>query len=128
MTPGLDRQRTEPAYRCGRLLSKLDEIQDAAIKGVKSGVVERTYGTVSTAPALVFPRLLRTARHHLAKIERDMPKYKVALERELQEILEELPEFPGTLDLRNQGIFSLGFYHQQAERYRGKSRDEADEE
>jgi CRISPR-associated protein Csd1 len=128
MTPGLDRHRTEPAYRCGRLLSKLDEIQDAAIPGVKSGAVEKAYARASTAPALVFPGLLRTARYHLAKLERDKPGYKVRLEQDLQEILDKLPDFPRTLDLTNQGLFSLGFYHQQAERYRGKSQDEADEE
>lgn len=110
----LDPESTNAAYRCGRLLAVLEEAQRLAIPGVKASIVDRFYGTASTAPVSVFSRLLRGAQPHLAKLERDRRGAYVVLQRYLEEILAGLRDFPRTLTLEEQGRFALGYYHQRA--------------
>lgn len=119
----LDQENPNPAYRCGRLLAVLEQVQRLAIPGVNATVVDRFFGTASSAPAAVFPRLLRGAQPHLSKLERDRRGAYVALQRRLEEILGGLgvtkagalySGFPSTLTLQEQGLFSLGYYHQRA--------------
>jgi CRISPR-associated protein Csd1 len=105
----------EPAYHCGRLLAVLEQIQRAAIGGnINTTIVDRFYGTASTAPASVFGRLIRGAQPHLSKLQRNRPGAAFALQEQLEEITAELPAFPPTLDLKEQGLFALGYYHQRA--------------
>nr|MBF6590887.1 type I-C CRISPR-associated protein Cas8c/Csd1 [Ktedonobacterales bacterium] len=110
----LDLTNRDQAYLCGRLLAELEAVQRAALGDVNATIVDRYYGTASSAPASVFGRLLRGAQPHLAKLRRDREGTYVALDRRLQEILEGLPAFPHTLTLQKQGLFALGFYHQKA--------------
>ncbi len=103
-----------PAYQCGRLLAVIEEIQRAALPGVNTTVVDRFYGTASSAPMSVFPRLLRGARPHLARLERDQHGTWSVLERRLEEVQTRLTAFPRVLTLEDQGLFALGYYHQRA--------------
>jgi CRISPR-associated protein Csd1 len=114
---------TDPAYRLGRLLAVLEQIQYEAIPGVNAGVVDRFFGNASSAPGSVFPRLLQGATHHLAKIRRDKPGAYGALRGRLEDILAGLKVqqlgtrytgFPRVLTLDQQGLFALGFFHQNA--------------
>lgn len=105
----------EPAYHCGRLLTVLEQVQRLAIgANISATIVDRFYGTASTAPASVFGRLISGAQPHLSKLQRDRPGTAYALQARLEEILSELPAFPPTLDLKQQGLFALGYYHQRA--------------
>ncbi len=110
----LDIEQRDSAYLCGRLLAVLEAVQRAAVPGAKATVVDRFFGTASSAPASVFGRLVRGAQPHLAKLERDRPPAYVALQRRLEEILSGIQEFPRTLALEQQGLFALGYYHQRA--------------
>jgi CRISPR-associated protein Csd1 len=110
----LDPEHPSPAYQCGRLLAVLEAAQRAAITGINATVVDRFYGTASTAPASVFPRLLRGVQPHLTKLGRDRRGAYVALQQRLEEILGRLARFPSTLTLQEQGLFALGYYHQRA--------------
>ncbi|MGI8915869.1 MAG: type I-C CRISPR-associated protein Cas8c/Csd1 [Chloroflexota bacterium] len=111
---GLDETNIDPAYRCGRLLAVLEEIQRRAVQGVKATVVDRYFGTASSAPASVFGRLMRGAQPHLSKLERDRRGAYVGLQAQLEDVLSGLTTFPRTLTLTEQGVFSLGYYHQRA--------------
>lgn len=110
----LEPTNTNPAYQCGRLLAVLEDIQRAAIPGAKATIVDRFFGTASSAPASVFGRLLRGAQPHLSKLERDNPNAYRALQRRMEEVTSGLDSFPRTLTLEQQGLFSLGYYHQRA--------------
>jgi CRISPR-associated protein Csd1 len=110
----LDEDNLDPAYRCGRLLAVLEQVQRNALPGAKATIVDRFFGTASSAPASVFGRLLRGAQPHLAKLERDRRGTYVALQRRLEEVQSGLTEFPRTLSLQQQGLFALGYYHQRA--------------
>lgn len=111
----LDASTEDVAYRCGRLLAVIEEIQRAALGEVNATVVDRFYGTASTAPIAVFSRLLKGAQPHLAKLRRDRRGAYQALDARLQEVLGPVPGFPSTLTLEQQGLFALGYYHQRAE-------------
>lgn len=115
-----DRERR--AYMCGRLLTIMDEIQREALgKNVNATVVDRYYGTASSAPASVFGRLMRGTQANLGKLRREREGTYRALDGRLQDILDHLrPSFPSTLTLREQGLFALGFYHQKAEGARAR--------
>ena len=49
----LNAENHEPAYLCGRLLAELEEIQRRAIPGINATLVDRYFGTASSAPASV---------------------------------------------------------------------------
>ena len=51
------------AYHCGRLLAVLEEVQRLAIPGIKATVVDKFFGTASSAPVAVFPRILAGRAH-----------------------------------------------------------------
>src|SRR5262249_46311395 len=98
--------------------------------GTSAQILERYFGSASTAPRSVFPVLLRLNRHHLKKIRDERPPgFAVNLEKELEQRLEPFrmenshdPDFPALLSLPEQGRFALGFYHQRAD-YRKQSAD-----
>ena len=108
-----------PAYQCGRLLALIEQAQEAAIPRAKATLVDRFYGSASSAPASVFGTLLRNTQSHLAKLRRDKPGLENHLQRQLQECLPTLgSHFPPTLNLKEQAVFALGYYYQRAARFR----------
>ncbi|MDP9469828.1 MAG: type I-C CRISPR-associated protein Cas8c/Csd1 [Chloroflexota bacterium] len=118
----LDLRNTEPAYLCGRLLAVLDAIQQRALNSPNATIVDKYYGTASSAPASVFGTLLHGAQPHLGKLRKDPRTHSAhaALERRLEEVMAGLDGFPATLTLQEQGLFALGFYHQRAEDRRAR--------
>ncbi len=110
----LDLSNHEPAYLCGRLLAEIEAAQRAAIPGAKATVIDRFFGTASTAPASVFGNLLRGTQAHLGKLKRDRPGAYGGIQRRLEEIMSGLDGFPRTLSLDGQALFVLGYYHQRA--------------
>ena len=127
----LDPNNTEPAYLCGRLLAILERAQRAAIRNLNTTIVDRFYGTASTAPQSVFGRLMKGVQAHLSTLERDNRGAYHAIQSQLENVMSGLNTFPKVLTLEQQGIFSLGYYHQRAhdrsqaiERRRNRSTDE----
>lgn len=110
----LDSTATRPAYLCGRLLATLDRIQRVALGTTNATIVDKFYGTASSAPASVFGTLLHGAQNHLHKMRRDRPGAHYVLEEQLEHVLAPMTAFPATLTLQDQGLFALGFYHQRA--------------
>ncbi|HLZ20631.1 MAG TPA: type I-C CRISPR-associated protein Cas8c/Csd1, partial [Ktedonobacterales bacterium] len=110
----LDMTNRDPAYLCGRLLAVLESIQYAALGETNATIVDRYFGTASSAPASVFGRLLRGAQPHLATLRRGKPGAFARLDEALREISTGLETFPYTLSLEKQGLFALGYYHQRA--------------
>jgi CRISPR-associated protein Csd1 len=105
-----DEETQETGYRLGRLLAVLERLQYAAIA---SAPLNSFFGAASTTPRMVFPRLIKGAQPHLAKLR---AQGKVGLtiwyEKLIQEIVEPLESYPARLTLTDQGQFGLGYYHQ----------------
>lgn len=121
---GLDVNRKDAAYRLGRLFAALEKTQGDALGTRNATIRDRFYSAASATPGAVFPRLLRTYQHHLAKME----KGKVGREILVREILEPLTDFPSHLNLSDQGLFALGYYHQMRDLWTSKQDREKDEE
>jgi len=114
MMAQLEPDNRDPAYLSGRLLAVLESVQQAAIPGVNATITDRFFGTASSAPASVFGHLIRGAMGHLGKLRKEKPGTYEALRRRLAEVQEHLKTFPRTLTLEQQGLFGLGYFHQQA--------------
>ncbi len=110
----LEQDHPSAAYQCGRLLAVLEEAQRLAIPGVNASIVDRFFGTASATPVAVFARLVRGAQPHLSTLRRDKRGLYEILQQRLEEILGHLPAYPSTLTLYEQGLFTLGYYHQRA--------------
>lgn len=107
----LDANQTSVGYQLGRLFAVLEKIQEEANPGINATIRERFYGAACATPVTVFANLLRLKNHHLAKIEN---KGRVVnFERLLGEIMGKLSDFPAHLNLHQQGMFSIGYYHQR---------------
>ena len=103
-------------YVLGRLFEIMEEIQFQAID--KETVKERYFNSASTNPSVVFPQMLRLANSHLNVLKRDKKGMQVKLEKQLSGLCNKIhSDFPKYLTLEDQGIFMLGYYHQQQERF-----------
>ncbi len=115
----LDPERLDPSYRLGRLFAALEKTQkDALGEGLNKTIRDAFYSSASATPGSVFPRLLRTYQHHLAKLEGGR---RINRERLVQAILDPLTAFPAHLSLAEQGLFAIGYYHQTSDFYTKRS-------
>jgi CRISPR-associated protein Csd1 len=105
----LNKDDTRPAYLCGRLFAVLEKAQTDAIgRNINSTIKDRYFGAASATPRIVFPQLLRLTQHHIGKSD-----YGFIVDKQIEEILGNLQEFPAHLSLDDQGLFSIGYYHQR---------------
>lgn len=121
-TMALNEQSENRAYLLGRLFAMLEQSQNEANPGIKATIRDRYFNSACSTPASVFPTLLRLNTNHLRKLD---PGPKVYLERQITEIVGKLPSdgLPARLNLEEQGLFILGFYHQQQKRYTKKQEE-----
>lgn len=111
----LDPERRDPPYLLGRLFATLEKTQkDALGESLNTTIRDSSYSAASSTPGIIFPRLLRTYQHHLAKLEGG---HKVNREKLVQQILAPLDAFPAHLNLPDQGLFAIGYYHQTQDFY-----------
>lgn len=126
-----------PAYLCGRVLALLDEIHNEVHKkATSSSPARRYYGSASSTPVLVFPRLLKLAAIHLGamggrladKLEHGVPKnmadpahikfFENGSEHfdGLKQLIARFnsdAKWPRILSLEEQGRFAIGFYYER---------------
>lgn len=117
----LDPERPEPAYQLGRLFAELEKAQEDALPGLNATIKDRYFGAASATPGSVFPRIIRGSQHHLGKLD---PGKKVYREKRIQEICSRFDDFPSHLNLQQQGLFALGYYHQRQDMF-VRTREEA---
>jgi CRISPR-associated protein Csd1 len=108
VTSHMDTASTNVPYRLGRLFATLEKLQEEALPGTNATIRDRFFGAASATPVTVFPRLVRGAQPHLGKVKRS-----VYFEKLIQAIVEPVVRFPSHLNLEEQGLFTLGYYHQR---------------
>lgn len=113
----LDPKRTEVGYQLGRLFAALERAQEGALPGINATIKDRYFGAASATPGTVFPRLIRMSQHHVAKLEGGA---KVNTEKRMQEIVGRIDNYPAHLSLPEQGLFTLGYYHQRQDFFTSK--------
>ena len=121
----LDLENTSPAYRLGRAFAAIEKTQkDALGRKLNNTIRGSYYSSAAAMPRTVFPRLLRTYQHHLAKLDGG---HRTNRERLLQEVLDPLDGFPAHFNLNEQGLFALGYYHQTRALYTKRRSNENSE-
>lgn len=123
----LDLENRDPAYLCGRLFCKLEDIQRRASNDTLNRTIKDAYfSSAATRPAVVFPKLLSLSQHHLAKLD---DKTAYFMDREVTEIIGMMGSvFPSHLTLKEQGVFMLGYYQQKNQRFEKKAAANAADE
>ena len=110
LTMSLDRNRQDIGYVLGRLFAVLEKTQDEANPGLNATIADRYFGSASSTPIAVFGTLMRLLPHHLNKLE--FEGRAVQLQWEIRQILEHCQKFPNHLNLEQQGLFAIGYYHE----------------
>ena len=123
MFVGVNQQTNDTAYVLGRSFAVLEEIQEEANPDLNSTIRDRYFNSACTAPATVFPILMKLKNNHIRKIERNKEWKKIQLEKMLTELMGKLTAYPKRLTLEEQGRFILGYYHQVQKRYEKKGEE-----
>jgi CRISPR-associated protein Cas8c/Csd1 subtype I-C len=112
---GLDTNCDDPAYLMGRLLSTLEWTQAMAIENINATIIDKHLGQIMVCPAYLLGRMTADAQRHLGKLK-SKPGLHVHLQKRIEEILGMLPpdRVPARLDIADQGMLLLGYYHQRA--------------
>lgn len=126
LTVSLNKQETRIGYCLGRLFAVLEKLQQDAQPGINSTIRDRYYSSASTTPKAVFGTLMRLSTHHLKKLEN--PGWKVNTEKRIGEVMSLITDYPAHLNLENQGLFALGYYHQKQDFFTRKSDQEQGED
>lgn len=117
----LDKSREDIGYLLGRLFAVLEKIQDEANPNLNATIGDRYFGSASSTPIAVFGTLIRLSKHHLAKIPDKYTKGVYRTKRDYeelqQEILAKIDRFPSHLNINEQGLFAIGYYHQKQDFY-----------
>lgn len=126
----LNENTTYQPYLLGRLFSILEDLQIASMKKdnpnkqITATIRDRYFNSACSTPAIVFPQLIKLAQAHLKKLGGGLEK---SYNEKIGSILEKVGEsYLSRLDLNDQGIFQLGYYHQTQARYT-KKEDKKDE-
>ena len=125
----LDTGSTDQAYRLGRLFAVLEKAQEEAVSGASATIKDRYFGAASATPARVFPFLLRGVQNNIAKLRKgaETGGRSVYFDRLISEIMDGIDAFRPSLRLEEQGMFSLGYYHQRKDLFTKKSESEVKE-
>lgn len=121
---GLNEQCKDAAYVLGREFAVLEAIQEDANPGINATIKDRYFNSACATPASVFPILQKLKNSHIRKLE---PGKKIYYEKMLTELQGKIEvndgpsaAFPRRLNLEEQGMFILGYYHQVQKRYEKK--------
>lgn len=115
LTVALNENTSDRAYLIGRLFAVLEKTQsDAGNETIRA----RYFTSAMTNPGTTFPVLLRLAQHHIAKA-----KYGFLNDKKIESILNQIESFPKHFNLDDQGIFTLGYYHQRVKLWEKQEKD-----
>ena len=122
ITVTLNREDTRTAYNLGRLFAVLEKLQKDAQPGINATIRDRYYSSASCTPQTVFGTLIRLSNHHRKKLEQE--SWRIAVDKLIGEIMALINEFPAHLNLEDQSLFALGYYHQKNDLFKKTEQEE----
>ena len=112
-------------YVLGRLFSILEGVQNAANPGINATIRDRYFNSACATPAVIFPILIKLSQNHSRKLSYGL---RVYYEKQIVDMMSKLEgTFPDRLNLKEQGSFQLGYYHQTQRRFEKKDTENAEE-
>ena len=117
------------AYILGREFAVLEAIQEAANPGINATIKDRYFNSACATPATVFPILFRLKNSHIKKIANrglavNYEKLLGGFQARIPVSNQQNAAYPKRLSLEEQGMFILGYYHQNQKRYEKAVREE----
>ena len=119
ITMSLDETRKDVPYLLGRLFSVLEKTQRDAVGKVNCSISEKYMNSAAARPATIFPLLMDLSRHHITK-----SNYGYKSKSQIEEIVNDIKEFPKIMNLKQRGIFYIGYYHQNKKNYEKKEKED----
>lgn len=117
----LNEATTYAPYVLGRLFAVLESIQQDANPTITTTIKDKYFSSACATPAVVFPTLIKLAQSHLKKMDTGR---RIYFEKKLTALMGMLTDsYPTHLELRDQGIFQLGYYHETQKRYEKKTKN-----
>lgn len=114
----LNEETTYAPYVLGRLFAVLEGLQEAANPGINATIKDRYFSSACCMPAMTFPTLINLAQAHLKKLDKGGNVY---FSKQIGELAQKMDEpYPARLNLADQGVFQLGYYHQTQKRFEKK--------
>ena len=118
----LNKESDYVPYVLGREFAVLERIQQTANPDINTTIRDRYFTSASTTPAPIFAMLIKLTQHHMKKINKDRDRrYFDILLTELENRFHE--PIPARLNLQDQGIFYLGYYHQKQDFFKKKEKE-----
>lgn len=115
----LDEARRDAPYLLGRLFAILEKAQQDALGLKDCGAFrDRCFTIASATPKTIFPELLRISDQHVKAAE-----FGNVHAKKIRNVLHALNLLPNHLNLPEQGIFSIGYYHQKNAYYRTRNQE-----
>lgn len=119
------------AYILGREFAVLEAIQKAINSEINTTIKDRYFNSACVTPATVFPILVRLKNSHIKKLANKKPKLAIYYEDVFGRLQARIPvsdqqnvAYPKRLSLEEQGMFILGYYHQNQKRYEKAVKEE----
>lgn len=128
----LDTENNNQAYLMGRLFAALERVQEEAHKDengkvrINKTIKDSFWGSASSTPKIAFPQLLNLSTHHISKIYNQKNDKSsganVFFEKLIGNIMDRIEStgFKSHLSLDEQGLFTIGYYHQRQDLFRSK--------
>lgn len=121
----LDSENTNIGYRLGRLFAIIEQTQRAAMGKINATVTDKYFASAAATPELVYPILIKSTQNWLSKIRKDNGGLAQYFNNSITEIVDAISGstgYPKTLPLKDQGLFTIGYYHQKA--YKNEDKNE----
>ena len=113
MKQALDKETPHAAYQLGRLFAAYEQTQRAAHEyKLERTIKETMFSAASATPLTVFSRLDRLNKHHIAKLSSGSKKFFNNLFEEIHQKIVSPEFYPPVLDIKQQSLFCIGYYHQ----------------
>lgn len=128
----LDTENKNQAYLLGRLFAVLEKVQEEAHKDesgkvrINKTIKDSFWGSAASTPKVVFPQLLGLKNHHISKMDNHKKEKNVGTlifyEKLIGSIMDgvESTGFKAHLTLDEQGLFTIGYYHQRQNFFKSK--------
>jgi CRISPR-associated protein Csd1 len=110
----LDKDSPSIAYQLGRLFAIYEQAQKAAHEfKLERTIRETMFSAASATPQAVFGRLDRLNKHHLAKLTIGSNRFYSDMIDEIHQKFAAPTFYPASLNLKEQSLFCIGYYHQR---------------
>jgi len=110
----LNHNINKEGYVLGQVFAILEKVNTDVMRPATT-LRDKFWASASTTPRRVFPILISNVHHNLKEY-----KYSQYVDMQLAELMSKLAAIPNRLNIEEQGLFALGYYHKKKDLYTRK--------